>query len=466
MAGAPSQFAALLRRSKFASFDPEIAQVYTSHNGNVHRGNWGFKRPLALRRRNAYITMKTVDSSEQQTEWERGESQARWIKMWDEIGVSAELKIGRWQSTLGDSSEAPWDIDSEFGSSPFPQVVRVRAGSSSLLDGADEPTAFHQETRRSESGATGSFETMAVEGMEEDAEEALEGLGEGVLLLQRWQGESRAADSKAVENIESMTDSEFERYLEKLRRYRPEFKEFTDKVSRRKDSVQNAKDSITQQQLKVEEFLRLKAEESYTNPQTRAVEQRPQTIGGLTYSQIPKLQSLLLQKAQPGRIVQNRFLRGTEQDYVVNFAGMGTQLNKNLGDSTTRPINFERMAATGTRDPDEGNIKLKVLKAQLADAPKTVDKDPQALDGVSIIVSVTDAARIGEKNDNPYPPGSREYVGFQPALLSAPSSSPSPTSLFNKSRKPKQPTEPQEQAEPEELMMTLRDIVKSEGQDR
>ena len=32
----PSPFGALLRRSKFASYDPKIGQVYTSHGGHAH----------------------------------------------------------------------------------------------------------------------------------------------------------------------------------------------------------------------------------------------------------------------------------------------------------------------------------------------------------------------------------------------------------------------------------------------
>ncbi|KIM86267.1 hypothetical protein PILCRDRAFT_816216 [Piloderma croceum F 1598] len=83
----PSPFATLLRRSKFATFDPSIAQVFTVHGGDAHRGNWGFKRPLAVRRRGATITVKSVDTGAQQTEWNSGENQAKFMKRYEELNV-------------------------------------------------------------------------------------------------------------------------------------------------------------------------------------------------------------------------------------------------------------------------------------------------------------------------------------------------------------------------------------------
>ncbi len=88
----PSPFASLLRRSKFASYDPTIGQVYTTYDGNAYRGNWGFKRPLALRKRNKFISVKAVDSPEQQTEWSPRESEARFIKRWEEVATEPSIR--------------------------------------------------------------------------------------------------------------------------------------------------------------------------------------------------------------------------------------------------------------------------------------------------------------------------------------------------------------------------------------
>src|SRR5882762_75713 len=83
----PSPFATLLRRSKFATFDPRIAQVFTTHGGDAHRGNWGLKRPIALRRRGAHITVKAIDTSAQQTEWNSGENQAKFALRYGELNI-------------------------------------------------------------------------------------------------------------------------------------------------------------------------------------------------------------------------------------------------------------------------------------------------------------------------------------------------------------------------------------------
>ncbi|KAF7986585.1 hypothetical protein HWV62_26350 [Athelia sp. TMB] len=86
----PSPFATLLRRSKFSSFDPQIAQVFASYDGDAHRGNWGFKRPLALRHRRAHITVKAVDTSSQQTEWNGANSQVKFIRKWEELNTGSK----------------------------------------------------------------------------------------------------------------------------------------------------------------------------------------------------------------------------------------------------------------------------------------------------------------------------------------------------------------------------------------
>ena len=85
-----SPFAQLFKQSKFASFDRHIGQVYTTHGGDAHRGDWGFKRPLSVRRRGAYITVKNVDTTEYQTEWNSAEPQALWVKNWDELQMAPQ----------------------------------------------------------------------------------------------------------------------------------------------------------------------------------------------------------------------------------------------------------------------------------------------------------------------------------------------------------------------------------------
>ncbi|KAG8217772.1 mitochondrial ribosomal protein subunit-domain-containing protein [Butyriboletus roseoflavus] len=103
-----STFGTLLQHSKFSSFDPRISQVYTTHGGDAHRGHWGFKRPLPLRRRGAYITVKKVDTPEYQTEWNSAEPQALWIKNWD------ELKMTPQKAWFGVDSAEEHILDSDY----------------------------------------------------------------------------------------------------------------------------------------------------------------------------------------------------------------------------------------------------------------------------------------------------------------------------------------------------------------
>lgn len=109
----PSPFATLLRRSKFASFDPRIGQVYTTYGGDAYRGNWGLKRPLAVRRRGATITVNAVDTSSQQTEWNSGEKQHRFIKHWEELNHEPAISAKNLGNELGPAVTREW-IDSEY----------------------------------------------------------------------------------------------------------------------------------------------------------------------------------------------------------------------------------------------------------------------------------------------------------------------------------------------------------------
>jgi len=107
----PSPFATLLRRSKFATFDPSIAQVFTVYGGDAHRGNWGLKRPLAARRRGTAITVKSVDTGAQQTEWNSAERQAKFMTRYQELNI--EPKRGR-GSEWYETEFAPGETTHEF----------------------------------------------------------------------------------------------------------------------------------------------------------------------------------------------------------------------------------------------------------------------------------------------------------------------------------------------------------------
>ncbi|KAF8576883.1 hypothetical protein K439DRAFT_1366047, partial [Ramaria rubella] len=235
----PSPFATLLRRSKFATFDPSIGQVYTSHGGHAHRGHWGLKRPLPNRRRGGFITVRSVDSPEQQTEWNSAESSARWMRRWEEMGKRLEMEeLGSWfYKALG----AP-PFDSEFSNRRGGDIVPGRKSS--------------------------------FRGAEADA-------------------------SNSLPNPEHMLPKQFSKYLERIRDLRPEFKatlrtDGTGGVDMFA-SAQNSGNAF------INKFLSQRAKQDLYSPDSKRIERQPHRTAGLEYTTTSLLQSYYLHKPIPGR---------------------------------------------------------------------------------------------------------------------------------------------------------------------
>ncbi|KAI0373063.1 hypothetical protein BV20DRAFT_963561 [Pilatotrama ljubarskyi] len=341
----PSQLAALLRRSKFASFDPTIGQVYTSFDGHAARGNFGLKRPLALRRRNAHITVQAVDSREQQTVWRSAEPQNRWIRMWDETGVSptSNARSGSWTARLGPLGEIQFYVDSD------------------LVPRADEANSATEGTTKS-SGASSPDELK------------------------------RPPMSEATRNIDAMSDSEFDWYLRRLRQSRPAFRQFLEKHGRAPSSKEET--SLLARSLGAsgndsQDFLAHQAYKEYHAPRPRVIEQRPHRYAGLSYTRATPLQTRLMTKPHIGRILSEE-----DKTVVVATAGMTTRLN--LGHL---PSHRPRVTT------------YRFNEVTLYAAPVTVGVYPEGLEGVEMRTDVVvDSEEAREAKENPYPPGSKEYV--------------------------------------------------------
>ncbi|KAI1788411.1 mitochondrial ribosomal protein subunit-domain-containing protein [Ganoderma leucocontextum] len=346
----PSQFAALLRRSKFASFDPHIGQVYTTFDGHAARGNFGLKRPLALRRRNAFITVRAVDSREQQTVWKSAEPQGRWIRMWDEVGVRPKLeRDGVWHEKLGAlDAEVHFLTDSEF--------TRT-----------EEPVPAPKATDKS---------------MELAEEE------EGM-----WQPKR----SNAVPNLDAMSETEFERYLVRLRSLRPAFRKFLQ--GKYKTSHLEA-GSLFQRSLRggddFREFLESHAYEEYHKPRPRFIEQQPHRYAGLSYTHTPDVQTLNTVKPHIGRILGDP-VSDRDKHYVAASAGMTSRLSTGAKGEEIQQVTTIRFTAAG-----------------LSAAPEVVGARPDGLEGVHVGTRVrvdSPAVAYKRQDGNPHPPGTREYVG-------------------------------------------------------
>ncbi|KAF8499947.1 mitochondrial ribosomal protein subunit-domain-containing protein, partial [Gautieria morchelliformis] len=256
----PSPFAALLRRSKFASYDPYIGQVYTTHGGHAHRGNWGLKRPLPNRRRVGFITVRSVDSPEQQTEWNSAESSARWMRRWEQLGKKLDIEeMGNWRIR-----SFTWSIDSEFD----------RAGKVGIEPGRE-----------------------------------------------RVREHKILNPNTLIPDPEAMSPKQFQKYIERLRKIRPEFKEYlAGRYLQQQKQQPNTKDKGSQKlnsevkqsgilklsgsgeidmyasgqhaaSMHVDDFLMRRADREFRSPGSKRIERRPHNLAGLEYTFMSTMQS-------------------------------------------------------------------------------------------------------------------------------------------------------------------------------
>ncbi|KAI0288212.1 mitochondrial ribosomal protein subunit-domain-containing protein [Russula brevipes] len=335
----PSPFASLLRRSKFASYDPTIGQVYTAHDGNAYRGNWGFKRSLALRKRDKFISLEAVDSPEQQTEWTSRESEARFIKRWEEVAPEPNVRDA-WERHCMNSRplhQAELAKEDENGDIVNPTLQRQ-------VDGSSNKRQY---------------------------------VASGPL-------------------VSAMSTRQFARYLDKLRRQRPEFLEFLSEEATRtepqatshqlvapsayEESVLGSAETVRRR------FLQRQSHTIYEAPDSRSIEQRPHRNGGLSYAHTSRLTHFFVTKEEPGR-----FLDGQGSDRHASFAGMAANLKP--------PINHS----------EEGS-KLRVLNSVLKQAPNVVSAQPEGLRNAIIEAEVVDVGSMHMTRANPFPPGSRAYI--------------------------------------------------------
>jgi len=317
------------------------------------------------------VTIKAIDSQEQQTEWKSAEPQSRWIRMWDEVGVTPEVgEKSAWAQKLGPIGSIQWDVDSEFG-------VGTR------------------------------------DAVQDDA----------------GTKEERENKSMAVPNIDAMPDKQFEKYLQKLREMRPAFRQYLVKreEKRRRDQrldpvEEYQRPSLWEGHLKAadhhKEFLAAQAYNDYNSKEARMVEQQPQRYGGLTYTQSSPLQNLLLVKPQKGRLLQKENTEAHRQhpegDYVASFAGMTASVDKRRRGGVD-PMDWSKLASSSGsvgRNTSEGVVSLRLQKAKIDTVPTTAGHNASGLQSAFITTKVVaDAGTSDHGRSNVYVPGSREYIG-------------------------------------------------------
>lgn len=174
-------FPQLLRRSAFATHDPLITRVYTSTPSSVQQhGDFGLKYPIHRTKGPRYIKVNALDAgSKLGAEWRSAESEARFMDAWGRGGVwndpkEVEMKIAR-------------NIDMLH---PSPRYS------------TREEDALSRYAEKVEEGSQGAGASLSLGSTKRS--------GEGNRVM--W-----------MPDVDSMSEREFQRYVEGIRRERKSF---------------------------------------------------------------------------------------------------------------------------------------------------------------------------------------------------------------------------------------------------
>jgi hypothetical protein len=229
----------------------------------------------------------------------------------------------------------------------------------------------------------------------------------------------------AVPNIHAMSNKEFARYLEKLRKLRPQFKAFVEKLTETGPSTQGISpyEPVHLRERAFHKwFIASNTAEEYNSKESCKIQQVPHRTGGLSYSHTSALETLFRTKSQPGIVLQKnmeqarrRGLSNMENSFMVSFAGLLANLRRvNMGGKQT----LQQLASQEGFDLQQMSdsiINMRVLNhPKLSAGPKVVGRVTQGLKGVRVEVEVTSEDKSDFARSNPYPPGSREYNVLQP----------------------------------------------------
>ncbi|GAB1525058.1 hypothetical protein RhiTH_008215 [Rhizoctonia solani] len=372
---APSTFSTLLRRSKFASYDPAINQVYTSYGGFAHRGHWGTKRDLPGKRkhkvqdplvsssggrgsarRNPVAFVSALDSSEGQTEWSSAEKDVRWLRRLEELGFGTRLNdMSAWSKRVGSySGRAIGNVDSEFGSS---------------------------------------------------------------------ESETSQQMSNALPNIQSMSERQFKSYIAKLRSQREEFHKFLQETGVTNEEGENrplpmyAYAQVTSNHHT--RFLAHMNHEAATQPTSNTLTPVPHPSGGLDYlNPTPLMSQLLFPNPVKGRYVQSpdrapRMVSTQKYDSnaVVSIAGYNAVLQPDDSSATTQAVNWNKLAERDfSQPPEQASSDYRVEDLELYEVPTVVGKSRQGIQNTEIKIRVRDYSKRRFERANPHRPGTFEYV--------------------------------------------------------
>jgi len=228
-----------------------------------------------------------------------------------------------------------------------------------------------------------------------------------------------------VPNVKAMTPQAFQRYLEKLRKQRPEFQAYVQGLAEN-DPTGNLRDkSMYELAFSDKEyhkkFIGWKLANSLNSMESRNIEEKPHRTGGLTYSHTSQLQTLFTTSFKPGIVLQRTYqpsdrtrISRSEESFLASFAGLSSILR--MRDAGGKTALLDVTAEEGIKreqvDNSITNLRLKKQPVLLM-SPVVVGRKRQGLKGARIATEVVSDMKTDFRRANPHAPGSREYIGVQ-----------------------------------------------------
>jgi len=316
-----SSYSALLRRSKLASYNPHIDQVYTTTAPHLSRQNFGLKRPLpaATTKTSPFVRISQLDSREGRTVFRKATRETSYVKRWSETGVG--LQSEAFTSMAGKKWEIP-SIQSRF-------VPESLAATSAKGGSIKQPGQAGEEPTR-------------------------------------------------TPNFLAMSETQFESYLDQLQGRREEFKQFVAEEQAKLSPTGSATSSAEDFDLYahaqsnpndlvrlVERFLRLPSSAPSSSPSSATPLPQIHPTLALQYSTPTPLESALASPI-PGRLLgpsptSNYSSRSSFSPLTSYKLGAGSELYSSVL-STISPINSQHSGGlpTTTFYPDASSIRSNV----------------------------------------------------------------------------------------------------------
>ena len=370
-AGVPSStFATLLRRSKFASYDPSIGQLYTAHGGSAARGDYGLKRPLAIRKRGTRLAIHNIDTIYQQTEWSDAYSDNHFVRRFDELGFtpstitpSTEGKKGGWERHFGGAVsdiQLPWLHDSDY-------VDKI----------------------------PGKLETELYA-------------------------------SQPTPNVNAMNEKRFKRFLRRVRKIQPEFDKFLADEEKIKQQVgSNMAPPSQQSSLPLyrsmnnpRDHLRFIAN-NFSNttrtPDSTVLYPLPHPVAGITYINSSTLQTAVTTKPIPGRVLYEPDRKEHVFITAAGWVGISRLTTKEKRQTDAFKLtDFGFKDGEPRKNTEAGKSIFRVQSIRISSPPLVVGKHPSPIGKTSLNMTFD---KQPESLMTYYPPGSKEYVGLPERVI-------------------------------------------------